>query len=220
MTDFVLPGTHKFPRPTADDFAPAPLAAKGNQHQEEIFTAVGQSLSAWAMIEYNISRIYGAILQTRSLAADRSLAALMAFGGRLDVVRAALTVTLTKDGAQTEMRDTVKSFLATAQIASARRNEIAHGHVVGFPLGGGKFDWFLVPQYISPTKHPLPAGEPKYRFNSEIVLRYSDQFHYLAIHMLDLSLRIQRQLPPWQQIPRAPDQPPPQTADSESRGQE
>lgn len=219
MVDNIPSNTEKYPCPTTHDFDPAPLATKGNINSDHIYSSVGRSLSAWALVEYNIARIYAAILQSRSLAADRSISALMSFGGRLDVVRAAMTVTLTEPGDQSDMRDTIESFLRTSQKASARRNEIAHGHAVSV-RSTQQTVWFLMPQHICPSKYEMPGGGEKYRFNATMIMTFANRFTDLAHHLGELGVRIQRLLPSWQETPRAPDSQQPQAEDSESPRQE
>jgi hypothetical protein len=153
-----------------------PISAQGDIDENIIYTAVGQATTRWERLEYQLSILYGALLNTRNVGAANGYGTISAFSGRQSLLQAAMTGFrfIRLPGFHN-----MKKCLNEAGKFSSRRNEIAHG-VCGM-LSGSHNGWYLRAAEYATNKRSaphLPFG--RYAYTSDQILYYSNNFLRLA----------------------------------------
>lgn len=162
------------------------LDSNGDTSARDVFVSVGYALSQWEHTEESLASLYSFLCGPRSThAAFRSYGTLTATMPRRNIIRAAADVfflTFPKP----ELSDRLDSLLGLYMDAGARRNEIAHGVVMGnthhtivnnvaAPL---PTKWYLVPALHSTKKQSLQL-QAEYRFSSGTIDKYVKAFDEL-----------------------------------------
>ncbi|MBV6487247.1 MAG: hypothetical protein GHHEDOFH_01190 [Pseudorhodoplanes sp.] len=161
---------------TKKDFKSVPLAPKGDSIAREVFLNVGYALSQWEHAEEMLASLYSWLCGPKMThAAFRSYGTLTATGPRRNMLRAAADVFFMTFPSEA-LSDRLDDLLSVYIEAGARRNEIAHGVVMGGPQPGPLAgQWFLVPALHSTKKNTLQL-EAEYRFNSAIIDELAKKF--------------------------------------------
>lgn len=193
-TQLILPNT---PLMTLEDFNVPPLAPKGDNQPDKLYLAVGLALSRWAMVEDALGFVFARLLQTHSSAAHRVLGVLTSFGAKADVIDAAADRALHHHEQHLAEE---KNRLKVWRKASYRRNEIVHGHVANYRDIGH----VLMPGHSNPRKVDWRGDEPKYRYNTTIVLKFAHKFQILMAQTFDFDRELETILPAWKKTPREP----------------
>lgn len=126
----------KQPRPKKPSTPPSlkpwdqfPWLPQGEEKQETIYLAVGHALHSWELLECQLARAFGALVQSKEEGALRAYGCVASFSARSDML------TMVFDCYPESHDPTVTGFpklLEEAKKFSARRNEIAHGVVQSF----------------------------------------------------------------------------------------
>jgi hypothetical protein len=166
-----------------DIWAPKPIPATGEDSAEVLFTAVGAALSEWEQLEAILALLFGVFLGEDgvSLAAQRAYGSVIAFSGRLDLLRGAASGYFEKHPDDTH-EPAFEKLANDAKRASARRNEIAHGQVGLYPRwvrASETTGYLLMPGSYSVTKNDA-RWEPKYGYMAATVHEYGAHFRGLA----------------------------------------
>lgn len=126
-----------------------PLPEKGDIDKTSTFIAVGQALSFWEWFEGYLGLVYGALVGDvgETSPAMRAYGTISAFGGRYDMImEAAKSYCFIH---KTDFFDDLKKFLDEAKQFATRRNEIAHGIVQPYYVGGLANSGFA----LGPSRH-------------------------------------------------------------------
>lgn len=137
-----------------------PKCAKGEQSEKLIYIAVGHALSMWEHVESAASMLFGHFVDSNSIAAQRAYGSINGARARETALRQASETyfLLRRNLMEQRHRESIESmetsckcFLRNYSLASARRNDIAHG--VAYELSfkeASERSWFLVaPNYQS-----------------------------------------------------------------------
>lgn len=178
---------------TKADFAIPALALTGDGEPDKLYMAIGMALSHWEAVERQLADLYAILLQTRSLAAHRSLGALISAAMRMDAIEAAADITL--QDLPDRLSD-VARLIKVIREAAARRNEIAHGSVSNVNANGLAIGCVLMPTIFNPRKMDILGVGYKYRYNTDIVSAFSAKFHLLYAQLFDFNRALDYDLPP------------------------
>lgn len=142
--------------------------------------SVGQCLMAWARMEFELSRLFHALLNESSLnKADAMLAAVRGFDNKLKVVDAAFDNSITDE----QMREDWSLLANYALAQSSLRNQIAHAGLVTIE-GKRLLKPFLS---YSSTSEPIDQAEVEARITAFRKLREAVNWIKLCV-MLHLGL--------------------------------
>jgi hypothetical protein len=157
-----------------------PPPEKGDAEISAIHLAVGEALSRWETFEEELAGLFSAFigLQQDSSAARRAYGAITLFSLRREMLNAAATAYFDQFP-NPECRKAFKALMMSAQNASERRNDIAHGiaRSSGFHFMTD-IGFLLFPSYASTKGHNLakPRTIPNYAYNSEQIREFGIQF--------------------------------------------
>ena len=181
---------------TTELFRLPPIPAKGNKSPRPVYEAVGEVLSTWNETEHRLVLLYGILIQSQTLAAYRSLAALLSLNSRLDVIDAAAEQCF-QGGFQPILKQ-LRAHIRVVKIASSRRNEIAHGTVERINGWG----WGVLPYMFHPRKTPIGGPNPlnwRYRYTAAQLNDFTmlfDTLHKATFNLTtDVDDEIQRKFP-------------------------
>jgi len=183
---------------------PSPPSSQGDTDTTKLYAAVGYALSSWEALEATLCTLFIILTGASELPAVNSTIrrAYGAFGfnsGRRQAVRFAAEVYFGSHwpSAKTELNKLLKHV----ENASQRRDDMAHGYVAGFKTGETDHGAFLIPpEYNSRMTYAFSQGDrdtfslarAKYRFTSNDIKRYSDQFDQLRQQILDYAVRMKK----------------------------
>ena len=168
---------------------PVPPNEVGNEDdwgRESIYTEVGRALSSWESVEEactNLLMAFTEVPHGRTFEIIRR-----AFGSgqsgkfRREAIKHAAAAHFGKNA--TAYQAQLNKVFNHLRAAEERRDEIAHGRVLGPPQIGGR--WLLLPpkhntKFTDPD-NPDPMGYTGalYRFNKDIIWNWGDKFVLLA----------------------------------------
>lgn len=170
-------------------FGRPPLAPKGDDKADTLFLAVGQTLTSWESTEYAFARLFGVLISptTRSYSARRAYGSLQSARGRKDLLEnAAENFFRHFPDAETEAE--IDMVLKLYIDAGSRRNEIAHGMVMGGP-SGDRTGYFLAPSVWTSTKRQIDLV-PDYLYSSIEIYNFRHHFQELGNRAHKLPERI------------------------------
>jgi hypothetical protein len=131
--------------------APEPWLAEGDASPEPIYTAVGNALNNWEMLESEMAFLFALLIESRSRAAFRAYGRLSSATARKEALEEAALIFFGRRGTP-GLPSEIKAITALSQRASARRNEFAHGVASLFrtpDLNG----WYLIPPVYNARKN-------------------------------------------------------------------
>ena len=142
ITDY--PTTKDLPAPGTLWARPKP-ADKGSASADEIYLAVGKTLSVWESVEEAFAQILCAFIHTNPMnAAARVYGSIISPGGRRDALNAAAEPFFHWHNVKPEHRAEYAALMKHFQPAIGRRNDVAHGVVISV----GNRGHFLLPRPI------------------------------------------------------------------------
>jgi hypothetical protein len=180
---FAMPKDILNPNPFANPL----IAKRGDKSPSEIHLAVGMALDNWEHCEASFATIYSALVKPEG--SDDML--MRAFG---TIAAPATRREMTWEACDAyfsyhpnkALKAEVRHLLNLYKDAAARRNEIAHGNVIGLSLPLPT-TWYLAPAIYSTRKtHMLPTdmkepfgGVHKYRYSTREIFRFISCFQAL-----------------------------------------
>ena len=173
-----------------------PLPEKGDETNSATFEAVGRATSDWEYLEAYLGLIFGIFVGslTTTDAPMRAYGSVVAFAGRCGMIKAAAEVFFL-DHPHAALEADFYTLEKNAGSFAARRNEIAHGIVQPYFVGGTDVGSALIPSYHATNKRKLGAQVDsdtpqtavlKYAYTSKEIAYFSDQFQQLSKRALDL----------------------------------
>jgi hypothetical protein len=180
-----------------DPFTKPILATKGDSNSQDTYAAVGAALSSWETSGTMFGALYGAFVKPTgaNTIALRAYGAILAPSSRHDMITEAAEAYFAGVG-DAALHERVKKLLKLYRSASARRNEIAHGVVMG---RGKPLKFFLVPGIFASRKRELDMVTTKYQLSSVEINQYTRHFAQLTSRAVPLlnDVRLQYEtLPP------------------------
>jgi len=131
-----------------------PIAAvEGDKNPYGIFTGVGLGLTRWEMVELRLTELY---VQFAGRVDPMEFGKITAVEKRKAHLAEAATSYFSKCSFYLEHehleadKTATQKLLADYQLASLRRNEIAHGHARNFNIGSRSLGWYLVATPYNP----------------------------------------------------------------------
>jgi len=179
----------------------------GDDNPHDLWMAVGKALSAWEQLEEGLAMIFGQLVDSRFGSAQIAYGKLSSPQGRSDLLLSAADWVLA--GRDDNLLDEITRLSRAAGNFSSRRNEIAHGIVMGgFAHGRDLGTYLYPPEYNSrkllsradrlafvrkhgPDKYEFdfPFRPMEYAYVATDVTYYGDQFRELAWQASDLAYR-------------------------------
>lgn len=171
---------------------PLPRQDMGDANDDVLYAAIGRALSAWEYFENLLGDTFAGLCGARvTEGAERAYGVVSSFTGRRDMVDAAWSCHPQRG--RPELADLPKTLERAKQFA-ARRNEIAHGVVIGWTVSGKPRGFYLCPASYNSRKRPsrqqavesaaddetwMRLSIGNYAYTAEQVLYYRDQFSQL-----------------------------------------
>ena len=182
---------------------PAKREPKGDPEDSTVYLAVGRALSRWEWLEATLAEIFKLLCNAEFDGAERAYGSVVAFSGRRNMLDAAFEVFPWR------RKDDVKRFpklVEQIQRFSARRNEIAHGNVMGIGIQGENLGFYLVPasynsnkQYTvwdlmdaSSAQRHMEMTAGKYAYTSAQINAYESHFLRLREEVIDYMIPIRK----------------------------
>lgn len=170
------------------DFAPLPLADKGDDDGKELYAALGYASSCWENAVANLGLVFVSMLGTDQVAALRAFGTINMPGQQIDVIRATAEIAIKPN--HPDLYDKSYSLTKVVEKASHRRNELVHSVVTQLTTTKlGTIGNVAVPN-IHTRKVDISTLSSKFRFNSSQVLRLAHKFNLLRDELFDLQAEI------------------------------
>lgn len=165
-----------------------PIPVIGDETHDEIYRAVGWTLSGWEMLEMSLVGLFDTLIGIAldSHASHRAYGAVTIWNIRRDMLRAAAEAYFLEFPNPTLAKEISEAINLVDRYA-ARRNDIAHGIVLAYdeifgtpsPLGGFR-GWLLFPALTSTKAMKLPFRDPKYAYSAEHIRGFGQNFRSIS----------------------------------------
>ena len=170
------------------DRPPPPEA--GDPNADILYQAIGAALTWWEGIEENFARLFSLFTEDKTGAAIRAYGSIASHSGRMEALNNASEIYLTEREIPKEQADFFDLLMKHFKKAASIRNEIAHGKVMGFNMGGKDSGFFLMPAMYNSRKISayMDFSKPidgfaiyraNYRYTSEVVNGFFRKFQEL-----------------------------------------
>jgi hypothetical protein len=184
------PQEHVFVSPlTPEDFAVPSIPEIGDRRKDKIHLAAGRAIHQWEYVEHHLGSLFGILLGTViPMGALRVYGATTGFSVRQQMLMQAAEALFhynANDDLHTEFLRIVKRI---GDPASGRRNDIAHGLVIG-EHRHDRMHYFLVPSYHSARKREFDST-PAYQYTSKEIEEFRNKYGLLSgdIHRLGVAI--------------------------------
>jgi hypothetical protein len=164
---------------------------KGDQDVNQIYKAVGKTLSSWEMVEEVVARLFGLFTSTtyqypQMAPAIRAYGSITSFGVRAKMVIEAGRCFFNQfpDERKCPLESNLQPFITECEQWAGRRNDVAHGRAEHLPSG-----YFLLPGLYHRQKQPL-GEDPKYCYNSDQISKFSEAFEDLYDRVSEYALNL------------------------------
>lgn len=163
-----------------------PPQGRGDASRDEIYLGVGYCLSSWEFLETCFAHLFARFVESDSWAAARAYGSIASNNGRREALEKAAEVYFFLRPVKDEDQQYFGKLMRHFRESAARRNEIAHGMVVGFEVDSHGVGAFLVPpnynsrktQHIGATLASSDRlGEYDYRYTSTDLRHFNKLFH-------------------------------------------
>lgn len=206
---------------TSEDFAVPPIPNDGDRRKEKIHLAVGRAIHQWEFIEHHLGDLFATLLGTVvPVGAIRVYGSTMGFNVRQQMLMQAAEAFFyphPNEDLEIEFKRVVKRV---CDPASGRRNDIAHGIVIGeqriaaLPKYGvtvdgatmaelTRYHYFLVPSFHSSRKRDF-ASKPAYKYTSKEIETFTGKYRLLAGEVYRLGKSISDWRATWSKTTPAP----------------
>jgi hypothetical protein len=176
------------PSPAKPYWAAPPKSLVGDADQSLIYLNVGMALSKWGNVEGIFAMLFTLFIDARTLGAARVFGSIGGLMGKVDALKAATGAAFFQRGVSADDQRDWKLLLEHYREATDRRNEIAHGMVMGYQIEDEERGSFLVPVYNTKKSNPFWMNEQahdfldrlgQYRYTSGDIAYLSDKFRQL-----------------------------------------
>lgn len=169
-----------------------PNAVQGDATGHPVYTAVGYALTNWEMAEEKLGGLYLRLVRAKETSYDpirRAYGSIESNSGRRKAIEAAAEAYFDDYWADGDIRRAFLRLTEAIGFASKRRDDIAHGIVLGQSMDNVHYGFFLFPPDYNTARTNLFAdpegGDPlyhtmtKYRFTSTQIKDLGDKFREL-----------------------------------------
>jgi hypothetical protein len=168
-----------------------PPATRGDRTATPIFTAVGQIMSAWEFIEFDLSEMFeiftGGRASSKGMSpALRAYGTIINFRSRKEMLSAAAKVFF-KANPRTRLERPFKSALKKCNGWADRRNEVAHGIVL--KLSGAK-GYLLYPSPYNSRKYPIDQPKAIFQYRASQIRKFTTALAKLRRQTRNLVTRL------------------------------
>lgn len=163
-----------------------PNQNQGDVKAATVYEAVGYALSNWEMMEENLAQLYLALASAPSDPVRRAFGSIESNTGRRKAIEAAAEAYFGRYWEDDEVRRAFRLVVKAVEWAAKRRDDIAHGIVLGQQIDDVHFGVFLFPPDYNTSRTHLyadtGAGDPlahtmtKYRFTSDQIRAFAVKF--------------------------------------------
>jgi hypothetical protein len=165
---------------TSEDFSPpTTIPEGGDRKKDKIHLAVGRAIHQWEYVEHHLGELFGTLLgSVVPVGALRVYGSTTGFNARQQMLSTAADVLFhyhPNETLQTEFKRVTKTLCGPA---SGRRNEFAHGIVIG-EHRRDRMHYFLVPPFMSSRKRDIDTM-PSYKYTSKEIQPYIKKYAVLA----------------------------------------
>lgn len=144
---------------------------QGDPTPDEIYKAVGQSLTNWELLEIELANYFDALVASGNKTAFFAYREILSANSRIQLLTGAIKyIFRSSDKLRLYYLQEMQSIIDF----NARINEIAHGIVYNL----NEFGFYLGPTVMIPAK--WNENEAKYQYTSSDILHYSNWFYLLA----------------------------------------
>lgn len=190
--------SHKTPKPPKP-WDRRPPSERGSETADEIYRAVGMTLTSWERVESGLAHIFALIIYP-SLSSDtpalRAYGSVSNFASRMEMIEAAaeaffdptfkrrplrnLTASKRTQAFMQELERDLRTICDELRQWAARRNDIAHAIVSGDATRG----FLLKPAFYNAAKNPLKPRvtlfyRGVFRYSADEVLYFENEFGQL-----------------------------------------
>jgi hypothetical protein len=116
-----------------------------DRNSKSLYTAIGQALDTWAIIEAHLCSIFAVAVSAKEYApAAAAFSAIISFEAQIDMVHAAMASSFAPTSAEFGSWSAIKKKLDKLR---PTRNRLAHGKVVPVTMKGGAMEFRYLPFY-------------------------------------------------------------------------
>jgi hypothetical protein len=159
-----------------------PHAARGDRIPTPLYIAIGQAMSAWEFIEFDLSEMFAIFTgsgRTNKRGQDpavRAYGTVVSYRGRSELLNAAAKAFFKRNG-RTRLERPFKNILKKCNGWADRRNDVAHGVVLKVPtLTKG---YCLYPSPYNARKYSLDEAKGAFRYRASQIRKFVTAFRKL-----------------------------------------
>lgn len=134
------------------DYWTTPKAASGDSDSAPLFQSVGQCITAWERLEASFASLFSLLCDDKSQAATAMYGNLGNTRAKIEAFRLIIEPAFDKRKVPENERSCLALLLRHFLSASPRRNDIAHGMVMGFTINDKSMGNLLVPPWYAHKK--------------------------------------------------------------------
>jgi len=175
---------------------PNPLPSIGAPNSDEVFKAVGYSLSEWEMMEDQLAYLFCRLVNPKNSssfsAAHRAYGAIESSHSRREAIKAVAEIFFSHHHTKAEVIKQLQKLINAIGMASKRRDDFAHGVVIAVNINAKSSGAFLFPpQYKSDRTYAFRPREAdamtseKYRYNADNIYEAARKFDELRGAVID-----------------------------------
>lgn len=162
-----------------DFFPPAIIPTIGERRKDRIHLAVGRAIHQWEYVEHHLGDLFGTLLGSAvPVGALRVYGGTTGFNARQQMLIHAAEALFHFKKNQTLNDEFWRVVKQLCDPASGRRNEVAHGIVVGEDRRD-RMHYFLVPPFMSAKKRGFDST-PTYKYTSKEIEGFKNKYRLLA----------------------------------------
>ena len=165
--------------------------AQGDRDSKVLFAAVGEALTEWEHVEAECAELFGVLvsvsrLQTHHSPAIRAYGTVVSFRSRCEMISAAsIGYFHRRKKKSSAFSQKLNRLMSECAKFSARRNEIAHGHVsevfyIKDRRPSRNIGYMLLPSLYNPNKFKIDAFAT-YEYTSKDLVHFRQEFTKLHL---------------------------------------
>lgn len=160
-------------------FPPATIPKDGDRRKDKIHLAVGRAIHQWEYVEHHLGDLFGTLLgSTVPIGALRVYGSTTGFNARQQMLFTAADALFHYRPNETLQAEFKRVIKLLGDPASGRRNEFAHGLVIGEDRRD-RMHYFLVPPFMSAKKRSFDTT-PTYKYTSKEIEGFKNKYRILA----------------------------------------
>ncbi|HUE10118.1 MAG TPA: hypothetical protein VMQ54_04240 [Steroidobacteraceae bacterium] len=192
------------PQLTPKDFTAPPIPKIGDRRKNKIHLAAGRAIHQWEVVEHHLGQLFATLLGTAvPIGALRVYGSTTGYSVRQQMLIQAAMALFHYQANEALHAEFLRVVKQIGDPASGRRNEIAHGLVVGEHRPDHPMRYFLVPSYHSVKKRDFDA-KPAYKYTAKEIEGFTNKYRLLAGEVHRLNMAISDWRATWPKKPHVP----------------